>query len=488
MLSIVYIKTMKKLSQTGFAHFLIPAVLVIVGVASYGTYRVMNSYADTKAGIVQLNSEQGCWLTGRVWNKASAKTATPTCTKTCRVAGTEFVSKSADHLGYCKGHIVMSFTVDRCTKELHRYYVEQVGCGRKPNQKDAVATAYCQPGYPYYNANYTNEAEDTRSLVDFCEQSKKVSQKNEAKGTPGQASTTPSGTGTGSGSSGGGNGGGTGTGTGGGSGSGSGTTPQPDKRPKITKVLVIIEENHSLEQMSKDMPYAFSLAKKYGYATNYTAITHPSLPNYLAISAGSTLGVTDDADPASHKLTQPSVFKQAIDNKKTAGVFADGMTGNCALKNGGNKYLVRHNPWTYFANERSNCAKYDRPASAFPGVVKAGNLPTVGMLIPNACNDAHDCPLKTADNWFKLQMQTVFAGPDWKSGHLAVVLTADEDDKKGPNTVLTVVMSPSVSAKKVDAHLTHYSLSRLLSEVSGSKPLGNAAGAKSLSGAFNLPL
>src|SRR3954454_20407705 len=73
--------------------------------------------------------------------------------------------------------------------------------------------------------------------------------------------------------------------------------PVPAATARVTKVLVVIEENHSLSQMQSQMPYAYSLAKRYGYAGNYTAITHPSLPNYLAIAGGSTFGVTDDNYP-----------------------------------------------------------------------------------------------------------------------------------------------------------------------------------------------
>ncbi|MBA3783853.1 MAG: phosphoesterase, partial [Nocardioides sp.] len=68
----------------------------------------------------------------------------------------------------------------------------------------------------------------------------------------------------------------------------------------VTKVLTIIEENHSYAQMKAGMPYLFSLSKKYGYASNWTAITHPSLPNYLAMTGGSTFGVTDDSAPSAN--------------------------------------------------------------------------------------------------------------------------------------------------------------------------------------------
>jgi hypothetical protein len=47
-------------------------------------------------------------------------------------------------------------------------------------------------------------------------------------------------------------------------------------------------------------------------------VAHPSLPNYLAMSGGSTLGVTDDGPPSSHAIDQPSVFGQALSLGKTA--------------------------------------------------------------------------------------------------------------------------------------------------------------------------
>src|SRR4051794_35112003 len=104
--------------------------------------------------------------------------------------------------------------------------------------------------------------------------------------------------------------------------------PQPTVRPAakpqtraITKVLTFIEENHSLDEMSGGMPYTYAQAKKYGYATDYTALAHPSLPNYLGIAGGSTFGVTDDAPPASHPLDSTTVFGQAIAGGKTAKLY-----------------------------------------------------------------------------------------------------------------------------------------------------------------------
>jgi len=252
-------------------------------------------------------------------------------------------------------------------------------------------------------------------------------------------------------------------------------------------VLVFIEENHSLSQMKADMPYAFGLAQRFGYAAQYSAITHPSLPNYIAITGGKTYGITNDDPPSANPVSGSSVFGQAVAAGRTAAVYADGMPGTCATSNDGD-YAVKHNPWAYFADERSACQRYDVPVDRLGGAIAGGTLPNVGMVIPNLCHDAHDCSLGTADTWFKGWMTKIFEGPDWRSGHLAVVLTADEDDNSGANTVLTVVIHPSQRANVVTTALTHYSLTRLLEESAGVPYLFGAASAPSMTSAFRLPL
>ena len=273
--------------------------------------------------------------------------------------------------------------------------------------------------------------------------------------------------------------------------SSSATKPTTTLRPvgraaRVTKLLVVVVENHSLAQMARSMPFTFSLAKRYGYADHYTAARHPSLPNYLAIASGSTQGVTDDAEPSSHPLRGPTVFGAALAKKKTAAVYMDAMTTPCQSANSG-RYAVRHNPWAYFVDERAACQQHDLPLASFEPAVRNGTLPNAGMLIPDVCHDAHDCSLAEADAWFRARMQTVMAGPDWRSGRLAVVLTADEDDRRAGNRVLTVVAHPSLSHVVVRTPLTHYSLTRLYAEVTGAPRLGQAEQAPSMASAFGLP-
>jgi acid phosphatase len=270
------------------------------------------------------------------------------------------------------------------------------------------------------------------------------------------------------------------------------TTPAAVQRP--TKLLTIIEENRSVAQAQAEMPYLMGLANRFAYATNYYAIRHPSLPNYLAIAGGSTFGVADDAAPASHPVPADSVFDQAIAMGKTAKLYAEDMQTNCQLTPRG-RYAVKHVPWAYFSGpkQRANCQARTVPSGTpakgtLASDIATGSLPNVGMFIPNLCNDAHDCPLKVADDYLRLWLPSILNSEDFRSGRLAVVVTFDEDDNTDNNRVITVVLHSSLDgARKVVATpLTHYSLSRWYSEIIGAKPLINAATAPDMRSAFGL--
>lgn len=237
---------------------------------------------------------------------------------------------------------------------------------------------------------------------------------------------------------------------------------QAAKSVRPSKVLMIIEENHSYTQMRSQMPYLSLLATKYAYPTNYTAITHPSLPNYLALAGGSTFGVKDDSPPASHKIPARSMFDQAIHAGKTAKTYAESMPGTCALTST-SSYAVKHNPWAYFVNSRGRCRNNDVPlgspvSGALHKDVVNNTLPNIGMVIPNLCHDAHDCPLAVANTWLTTWLPQILASNDFTSGRLTVVITADEDDYKSGNHILTVVVQAGLSHQVVKSPLNHYSL------------------------------
>ena len=260
------------------------------------------------------------------------------------------------------------------------------------------------------------------------------------------------------------------------------------------KVLVFIEENHSLSEALSQMPHLSSWANTYGQATNYFAIAHPSLPNYLAIWGGSTFGVTSDCSVGESGCipTAPSVFGQTLAAGKTARAYQESMTSNCQT-GGSGSYAPRHGPWPYWldSTERNGCSANDVPSGTTSSGnllndINAGSLPVTGEVTPNLCNDAHDCSLATADNWLAAWIPKVMAGSDYTSGRLTIIITFDEDDSSQGNKVPFVVIDPRVAGKSVTATFNHYSLTRWLENNAGVTTLRNATTAPDLRAAFGL--
>jgi acid phosphatase len=243
------------------------------------------------------------------------------------------------------------------------------------------------------------------------------------------------------------------------------------KPKKPTKVLVVMEENHSYAQARAGMPYLKKLAKRYGYATRSHAVAHPSLPNYVAIAGGDTFGISTDTEaiPSPKIGKRHSVFGRALAAGKTAKVYAESMSGTCSSASGSG-YAPKHNPWVYFGAEKKACRKYDVPATKFLAAAKANALPNVGMLVPNQANDAHNGTLATADQWLKARLPTVLSSSNFTSGRLTVIVTFDEDDRDtATNHVWTVVLNAALAGKHkvVRTRLNHYSLTGYLEHVLG---------------------
>ena len=242
-------------------------------------------------------------------------------------------------------------------------------------------------------------------------------------------------------------------------------------------------ENKSAGEVlgSASAPYTNALAKRCGVATNFHAMTHPSLPNYIALTSGDTQGITDNADPAQHPLNVPSIFSQLGAGGWRA--LNESMPRNCAKTNSG-PYAVRHNPATYYANIAAQCAAQDVPLGATPDLSAKFTFVT-----PNDDSNTHDQSVAFGDNWLSNFMPKVFNSAEYKAGKTLVVLTYDEGGGLPPtqNTIATVLMAPSITpGTSVSTYYTAYSLLRTTEEMLGLPPLANASTATSMRTGFGL--
>jgi hypothetical protein len=250
---------------------------------------------------------------------------------------------------------------------------------------------------------------------------------------------------------------------------------------QLRKILVIMEENHSIQQIfPAGMPYLWRLAQRYAYATDWSDVAHPSLPNYLAIFGGSNFNDPQDCAPAAGcTYPGPSVFGQALSRGETAKAYEESMPQPCDQGFVG-EYDVNHNPWAYFPSEAASCRADDVPAGppaggALAADVGGGTLPTVGLITPNLLHDGHDGTPARADAWLRVWIPVLMSGPDWRSGRLAVVVVFDEGETT--EQVPFVFMAPGLSGVKITEAADHYALTRLIDKIIGAPPLRRASSA-----------
>ena len=267
---------------------------------------------------------------------------------------------------------------------------------------------------------------------------------------------------------------------------------QPVPTPDYTRVLWVVMENAPSSAVlgAPAAPFTTALARACGLARRYTAVTHPSLPNYLALTAGTTFGIEDDNGPSAHRLGGASIFSQVLLHHLTWASFEESMPARCAQASSG-LYAVKHNPAAYFVALRAACQRDDMPmgtATSGPlaSALRAGRLPSFTLVTPNVCDDGHSCPLALADAWLGRFVTSVVVSRAYRGGRLAVFVTWDEGS--GSNQVVPLlVVAPSVPHGTVAmGRYSHYSLLRTTEALLGLPPLRNAAHAASMVPAFHL--
>jgi hypothetical protein len=240
-------------------------------------------------------------------------------------------------------------------------------------------------------------------------------------------------------------------------------------------------ENHGYGSIvgSSQAPYINQLANAYGLATNDVAISHPSLPNYIAMTSGSAQAIGDDSGPSSYPLNVPSIFSQLSGGQSRS--LQEGMPSNC-LKSDSGQYVVHHNPMAYYTNLGSDCSKFDVPFGSSPDLSAAFTF-----ITPNATHDMLNGTIAQGDSFLSSYVPALMATPQYQAGNTAIFITWDEDENSGgSNRVPTIVVSPYTSAVKVSTSYSHYSLLRTAEDLLGLPALGGAASASPMEAAFGL--
>ena len=245
-----------------------------------------------------------------------------------------------------------------------------------------------------------------------------------------------------------------------------------------------------------------TLVPRCGLATNYHNITHPSLPNYIAATSGSTQGLTSD------KLQQysvPSLFQQVAQSQRQWRSYQESMPQNCFGSDDG-LYPADHNPVLDYTPLASSCPLWDVPlgdtsTGALAKDLANGTLPAFSFVVPNSCDSSETCTIADGDAWLATWVPLIVGSPEYRAGKTAVFVVWDEGNKGSngedclANTsdtscqVALLALSPYTRPGTQSAtFFSHYSLLRTTEELLGLPLLGQAAAksTQSMRSAFGL--
>jgi phosphatidylinositol-3-phosphatase len=242
--------------------------------------------------------------------------------------------------------------------------------------------------------------------------------------------------------------------------------------PAARSVFLIVMENKSAAKALTGQ-FTTSLANRYGVASNYRAITHPSVPNYLALTSGSTWGITDDSY---HALPKQDLGTQLT----TAGIpwraYMEGLGAGGCLQSPV-PYDPGHNPFAFYGGA---C-----PPNVVPLTALAGDLgdvhiaPRFSWITPNLCHDTHNCSVAIGDQWLQQTVGEITASAAW-SNRGVLLITWDEDDASSLNQVLTLFVASGIPHRESTKPYDHYSLLATIEDLLGVGRLGAAVNAQAM--------
>ncbi len=282
-------------------------------------------------------------------------------------------------------------------------------------------------------------------------------------------------------------------------GAGSGNGSRSDLK-NFQHVFVIMMENTSFTSLigNPNAPWINRAAKTYGFATNYTGVSHPSQPNYIAATSGSTNSVVNDNDTI---INVSNIVDQLEAGGKTWKAYMQSLS-LCVTKLdhacGNQLYERKHNPFVSYTDVQSNPARMANIVdfSQFATDLANNNVPDFSWISPDQCHDMHGRAATPADPCDFSQVQSLIATGDaflsttvgqimnsqaW-NGNSVIFITWDESDfpfsdtsgccdaNPGGGHVVTLTISHSDhSARSSNVAYNHYSM---LSTIEGGWKLG----------------
>ena len=247
-------------------------------------------------------------------------------------------------------------------------------------------------------------------------------------------------------------------------------------RPAHIAVIVMENEEYGDVIGSSSTPYINGLANTYGLATSSYAITHPSLPNYLALTAGSTFGISSDCTDCS--VPGAGLAGQLQARGITWKAYMEDLPHTCFTGPGAGEYAKKHDPFVYYHGLRT-CGRVV-PLTQLGQDESRHTLPTFIWITPNLCNDMHDCSTATGDHFLSGLVPPLLRALGTRG---LLVLTWDEGSSDNGccrlasgGHIATIVAGPGARrAARLHTPVDHYSLLQTVEDLLGVQRLGGSA-------------
>ena len=248
----------------------------------------------------------------------------------------------------------------------------------------------------------------------------------------------------------------------------------------IAHIFIIMDENQPYPNIvgNSAAPYLNSLIQHYSLATNYHAVAHPSLPNYIALTSGSTDGLTTDCNPPSAgcEVNVPNIADSIENSGRTWKEYAESMPSACYAYNSG-EYATKHNPFLYYTdiiNNPTRCAAHVVPFTQLTTDLKsAQTTPDFAYITPNQCSDMHSCSIATGDSWLAQYVPIILSSPAFTSQNSLLVITWDEGNASTNHVATIFAGSAAKNGYQSAQYYTHYSLLHTIETLWGLAPLTN---------------
>jgi len=251
--------------------------------------------------------------------------------------------------------------------------------------------------------------------------------------------------------------------------------PPSARVPDFTHVLVVVFENREANDVvgSPDATTFRALGSRYATLTRYTAVTHPSLPNYLALVSGSTHGISSDCTDCVVRARNLADTLAAAG--KTWKTYAEGLPYQGYTGGSSGRYAKKHDPFLYFRDVAGSRARRDRvvPFTRLGRDLARRRLPDFSLVVPDLCSDMHDCSVATGDAWLRAHVVPLLHSPELRGGVVFVVFDEGTSDTGGGGRIEALALGPTVRrGSRFTRATNHYGLLRTIEDAWGLPRLG----------------